>query len=1045
MRVDLNAGSINQNADREVSTNTTSYGASTKAGESGKTQRAGGFTLDISGTVTDNAAYGMGELKSAAEIMQDAGQMDTALQRDFMAVMSNSMSAEDFAKLSKDGFSLSDMNIEEHVTSLDKLKCKLAEAGVIIEGYNDDMSEDELNAITGSTSLTVQIKEALKANDLPVNEENTQDMVDALNKAENLTPLKDESIRYMVVNDMDPTIDDLYRSEFTANNVSARQARGYYQDGVSGYYAKKADVIDWDQIKGQAEKILKDAGFSATEGEMSDAKWLVEEGIPLTKDTIKTLRDVKSVKIPMDRTELLKHMAISIADGDKAEKASLIKDKTFAQEAVEIKKAVEGLNEGHIQKTLEAGKPVNIRNLTDFSGKTGREAAYDRALRSPEGSQPAENSENEGAFGIKQSDEYISSVRFLEETRLIMTAEANYRLLKTGISIDTLPLEQLVDRLREAERDFYRPLLDPDRSDLSKPLTESLRNEGSNADRILDERILLFKQSISVYDSLRTIPSETLAGTDTGRGFTARAVNEAGSALREEYIKAGRSYEALMTAPRSDLGDSIKKAFRNVDDILLDNFFELDDANRKAVRILGYAGMEINEASINRVKQADLALEGVIERMTPAKTLEMIRNGENPLDENIFGLYEKLNREEPSDSTEKYSKFLVRLEKNKEITEDEKSAFIGIYRLFRQIEKSDYKLLGNVMNADQGLTLRNIIGASRSNRAKSMDISVDDHFGGLSELIQKGESITGQIDRAFSSVNTGSLNTINDGDPTELMEKFRDYPAEDAEEDYKESLEQLKTARAVDDQVIELLRENEIPVTIDNLLSSEKIMNERGKTFKDLFKNLKDDDISGRLLKNTEKINESLTDKISAAEAYEEFKEAADELINERALEQDKVIDVKELSLLHKQISLAASYARNENYEVPVNIDGEWTSINLRILRNKEEKGIVSVTMETQGYGRIGAKFSLTDQSISGYVTGDKEEGLNRLRLRGNELKELIEADGRELRELDFIDSDKTLDLNAFAKENDRDEAAETKDLYEIGKAFVTFISKQDQ
>ncbi len=42
----------------------------------------------------------------------------------------------------------------------------------------------------------------------------------------------------------------------------------------------------------------------------------------------------------------------------------------------------------------------------------------------------------------------------------------------------------------------------------------------------------------------------------------------------------------MMTAPRKDMGDSIQKAFRNVDDILEDLGLETNDSNRRAVRIL---------------------------------------------------------------------------------------------------------------------------------------------------------------------------------------------------------------------------------------------------------------------------------------------------------------------------------------------------------------------------------------------------------------------------------------------------------------------------
>ena len=46
------------------------------------------------GRVTDNLTYEDG-LKSAEDVMQAAGRLDVTQQRNYMAVMSNSMSTED--------------------------------------------------------------------------------------------------------------------------------------------------------------------------------------------------------------------------------------------------------------------------------------------------------------------------------------------------------------------------------------------------------------------------------------------------------------------------------------------------------------------------------------------------------------------------------------------------------------------------------------------------------------------------------------------------------------------------------------------------------------------------------------------------------------------------------------------------------------------------------------------------------------------------------------------------------------------------------------
>ena len=111
--------------DRNVDMEKIQYSNSYQKSPARIADKVGGYTLDISGTVTDNAAYGMGELKSADDVMQDAGQKDIALQRKYMAVMSNSMSAKDYEKLQEEGISAVDTDIETHVTNLDKIKANL--------------------------------------------------------------------------------------------------------------------------------------------------------------------------------------------------------------------------------------------------------------------------------------------------------------------------------------------------------------------------------------------------------------------------------------------------------------------------------------------------------------------------------------------------------------------------------------------------------------------------------------------------------------------------------------------------------------------------------------------------------------------------------------------------------------------------------------------------------------------------------------------------------------------------------------------------------
>ena len=60
----------------------------------------------------------------------------------------------------------------------------------------------------------------------------------------------------------------------------------------------------------------------------------------------------------------------------------------------------------------------------------------------------------------------------------------------------------------------------------------------------------------------------------------------------------------------------------------------------------------------------------------------MIREGVNPLAMPVEELSDYLKEQEtPGEEMDSYSKFLYKLERQNEITQEERSAYIGIYRL----------------------------------------------------------------------------------------------------------------------------------------------------------------------------------------------------------------------------------------------------------------------------------------------------------------------------------------------------------------------------
>ena len=67
----------------------------------------------------------------------------------------------------------------------------------------------------------------------------------------------------------------------------------------------------------------------------------------------------------------------------------------------------------------------------------------------------AESSADGSTAYTQRELDLLTARRQLEETRLAMTAQANYALLKKGIQIDTQPLAELVEALKETENQYY--------------------------------------------------------------------------------------------------------------------------------------------------------------------------------------------------------------------------------------------------------------------------------------------------------------------------------------------------------------------------------------------------------------------------------------------------------------------------------------------------------------------------------------------------------------------------------------------------------------
>ncbi|MBQ6888014.1 MAG: hypothetical protein IJN54_10930 [Lachnospiraceae bacterium] len=981
-----------------------------------------GYALDISGTVMDNTAYGV-QGRTTEDIMQQAEYMDVTTQRNYMTVMSNSMSSEDFAKLQEEGYHPGNTTIEETVTITDHIKAELAKAGVDVAGYTDNVSDAAMKEVAGSQASAQQIVSKLKQADAAVTEDTIEQAEEAYEKARMLEKLTEGAVKYLVENGMEPTIENLYRAQFSGNADPNKQGRGYYAEGTAGYYSMKAEDYNWKNLNSQMKAIIEESGLTFNEKSLEQAKWLIEKGIPLTTDNLINLSNIEGLELPMDADKLLTAIATTVGSGKSAQQTNLADPETNIEKAIRYVELAENISEAAVDCVVAEQKKLNLRNLEE-----------------------AQKRIDSGEKVMADFD--ISARRKMEEVRLQMTVEANLKLLESGYQIDTAELEQLVEDLKAAEnaakQQFFKTA-DAEDAQIKATLYEETKNKVSQ---------------------IPYLPAAVVGKAAFDENATLDSIHAQGTELKRTYEAVGESYETMMTAPRADLGDSIKKAFRNVDDILKHLDLELSEQNRRAVRILGYNSMEITAENILSVKDADLSIKKAVDRMTPATTLEMIREGVNPLEMTVSELNEYFNQrgDEAEREVEKYSKYLYKLEQHNEISESERDAYIGIYRFFRQMEKTDGAAIGAVLNAGGELSFKNLLTAIRSGKKTGMDISVHDSFGGLMNLVSGSDSITDQIAKGFNSqVESGNgqqeyykkvTEQIMDNlEPEKLkdititkemtLEEFANHletadTNQELETAYREAqLKEFREAQNVEDKTLKFLLDTGEEITVNNLLAADKWVKKPGEAFEKMNR------FGKQFEKATAKLIENFKDEVSAKQGYEEFAEEVSDELNKVAESEDATaVDLKEVRLLHKQIHLARANARQEDYQIPVQIGEEITSVRLRVIRGTGESGKVKVTMETEKYGLAEAEFKVSGREVEGFIAVNKDGMTQELNGMENRMRKVLQDSDLEITAFHFVQS-KHLKTDSFMKEEQiSQEKVSSAQLYNTAKAFLQAISE---
>lgn len=708
------------------------------------------------------------------------------------------------------------------------------------------------------------------------------------------------------------------------NNLSLTK-ENMYKAHYSGSKAEVNPMSDklMSDMYTQIENVILQAGYEVNEDSLAGAKFLIDNQLPVNTDNIKTYMEYQNFKGKM--TSEIKFASIDMVMEDKAK---------------QIYESVKSINPGIAYEMVTEGRVVTIASLISYSKAHNNLVSFE---------------------GDEQEIKAVTAMRQVEELRLSMTMEASYRLIAQDINIDTREVSKVVAKLKDIENQL-------------------IAQKFKRADVLpTQENVSLYREINDKVNNLGELHARILAAPLKNEEFTVNGFyreNESTVSV-DSFESVRRSYEAVGTAPRADMGDSISKAFANVKDILNEMKLPINAETERAVRILGYNSLEITESNINQVVNIDRQVNDLISAFYPEAVLGMIKDGINPLDVPIDELNKKIknkNYNKGVTEADNFAAYLRDMEALGEVTPEERESYIGIYRVINRLEKSGDREAGWLFANDARLTVRNLISAMRSRRAAGINVSVDDNFGMLEQLDERGKAIDTQIEKAFSM--------------------------DDSNQKLEEIQEELKALAEVSYETEKFMQENNIEITAVNVMAVNVMLESSGGIYQlvsDILSKMKfktntkeelvdeeteniTDSLLGQEVETEfamESILESLRNSKDMSLKYEDLRDRLTELMYNASLTGSITSkDIATIKTVNAGFNIMSGMAKNDKYQIPVKTESGTKVINLTINHNSDKKGTIELSMPKENTGNISAIIRVgQDNSLYGSITTDTSDG----------------------------------------------------------------------
>ena len=643
------------------------------------------------------------------------------------------------------------------------------------------------------------------------------------------------------------------------------------------------------------------------------------------------------------------------------------------------------------------------------------------------------------------------ATRTLNEVRLAMTTDASIKMAVKNIDLDVSHITDALDTLKAIEEKLYIKLFTGEDISLAKAKEASANM--SQVDRSI---------------SLISYNKEVLVSAT----FEARQSTTIGN-----FENALVRYEESATEVRKDLGDSVNKAFNNIPSILEELSLEPTQRNVRAVRELAYASMEITVDNVEQMKIYDMSFDTLVENLTPSVTKKLIENGINPLDMTVEELNEKaleFKQEIIGEDTESYAQFLYRMDKAKEMTKEMRDAYIGIYRLIKNVQNTDGAAVSTAYKAGMEMTLSNLLTCMRTYKSKGIDSIVSDEFGSVDKASLKAKvdgelTIDAQINKV-AYYNRVVDKLAKDVSPQLIREyelaSDKPFVQENIEvlEDMLESTNVKESAGYIEGEKAfnearlnavkegisngkesaRLLQELGLEVNIGNLIQ----MHSYGNTLTKRVKNSKENDDTNDVnnIPTDEELDGIFEDDASLKGKLNQMLDEAFAQVESISLSVQEPDRVMQAGMLMKNITFSRKMMDKGCFEIPLSTDAGITNIRLQFARDEEKAGQVNIFMEDTAMGEVNVSIRLKGEAqIKGFIACETRAGYEFFARENVSLKGQFASQGIDVMSMDYALGRRTRSYyseSGFSQDMNEQTAGSNKLLLTAAKLTIRHIMK---